>query len=236
MTRSRTVTFAFVAVALAAFLFGGTGWVSGMFGPRVMLDASGQLGTRDAAPAPKTEPGAAPAKLPTSGAAGAAARVFTSVSAAPAAREAKGYTLEARIVGKDGKAQVGVEVGFYDRRELLGPREMLVGVVKTDGYGVASIDYLPAEGGTHTIAARPTQWDRLAATEATTSLQAVRVAPSTYARERLPLDGFSPRLPYAAAAVLFAILGLFAFVVLGTAFVIPRGARSTPYMGRAREI
>ncbi|MDO8506237.1 MAG: hypothetical protein Q7S41_01365 [Candidatus Limnocylindria bacterium] len=235
MTRYRGL--ALVVAILAAFMLfgGGAGVVSGLFGPRVMLNASGQVGQHgQTTPTSSGEQAAAPA-LQISGVAGAAARVFTSLSVEPAAKEARGYAIEARLVGKDGKPLADTEIAFYDVVELLGPREMLIGAAKTDGFGTAAIDYLPAEGGTHTIAARPTQWDRLAATQATATIQAARVAPTTYAHEQLPLDSFSTRVPYVGAFVLLAIWALFAFVVLGSAYRIPRGAHRTPYIGRARE-
>jgi hypothetical protein len=236
MTRYRGFTIGFAFILAGVLLYGGTTLVSGLFGPRVMLTTSGQLGPgQPAAPTVPHEQAAAPA-LQTSGVAAAAARAFTTVTSAQAKREDKGYTLEARLVGKDGKAIANTDIAFYDVLQLLGTREMLIAVAKTDGYGVATIEYLPASGGRHTINVRPLQWDRLAATQATATIDAARVAPVVYARERLPLDPFSARLPAIGTAVVAVIWGLFAFVVLGSAYLIPRGKRSSPYMGKAREV
>lgn len=238
MTRGRALTLTFVAVFTAVVIYGGTtGSFARLFGPRAMLDVSGQQhGGSHPGAAPVTGEQQAPAVLAVSGAPAAAARVFTTATVEPAKKEAKGYTLGARLVGKDGKALVDTEVAFYDVVAFQGPREMLVGVAKTDGFGTASLDYLPAQGGTHTINVRPTQWDRLAATQATATIDAARVAPSTYARERLPLDPFSARLPSVGALVVLAVWALFALVILGSAYLIPRGARRSPYIGKAREI
>ncbi len=239
MTRRHAVTLAFVAVFTAVVLYGGTtGSFARLFGPRALLDVSGQQhgGSHPgAAPVTSGEQPAAPA-LQVSGAPAAAARVLTTVTVEPAKKEAKGYTIGARLVGKDGKALADTEVAFYDVLAFQGPREMLVGVAKTDGFGTASLDYLPAQGGTHTINVRPTQWDRLAATQATATIDAARVAPSTYARERLPLDPFSARLPSVGAAVVLAVWALFALVMFGSAYLIPRGAHRSPYIGNAREV
>jgi hypothetical protein len=236
MSRTRGLALIVVAFLAAFMLFGGGARaVSGLFGPRVMLDASGQLAQQGQSAPSSSGARAAPA-LQVSGVAPTAARALTSLSVQPATKEARGYALEARLVGKDGKALVGTEIAFYDVVELLGPREMWIGAAKTDGFGTVAIDYLPAEGGAHTIVARPTQWDRLAATQATATIQAVRVAPTTYAREDLPLDPFSVRVPSVGAFVLLSIWALFAFVVFGTAYRIPRGVHRSPYPGRAREI
>ncbi len=237
MTRNRAATLAFVGILTAVVLIGGsTGTFGKLFGPSVMLDASGQLRQHGGAPAMSGgQPAAAPA-LQSSGVASAAARAFTAVSVAPARREANGYAIEARLVGKDGKGLVDIEIAFYDVLALLGPREMLIGTAKTDGFGTASIEYLPAQGGTHTVNVRPLQWDRLGATQATVTIEAARVAPATYARERLPLDPFSSRLPSIGAVVVLAIWALFAFIVLGSAYLIPRGAKRSHYMGKAKEV
>lgn len=236
MTRRHAITFASIGLLTAVVLYGGvTGSFSKLLGPRVMLDGAAQL--HDSGVAPGTTGQQAPPRvLEPSGVAAAAARAFTSASVQPAKREDRGYTLEARLVGKDGKALVDTEIAFYDVLPLLGQREMLIGTATTDGFGTASLDYLPAEGGTHTINVRPVRWDRLAATQATTTIEVARVAPVTYARERLPLDPFSSRLPSIGAAVVLVIWALFAFIVLGSAYLIPRGTKRSHYMGRAKEV
>lgn len=235
MTKRQAINAASIALLTLAVVSGGvSGTFNRVLGARVMIDRSAQL----AGGAPHEQGGEAkPAPaLEASGVAASTAKVLTSVSVAEARKEANGYAIEARIVGRDGKAIADVEVAFYDVLPLLGPREMLIGTAKTDGFGTASINYLPAQGGTHTINVRPTQWDRLAATQATATIAATRVAPVTYARERLPLDPFSVRLPSIGALLVLAIWGLFALIVLGTAYLIPRGAHRSPYMGKAKEV
>lgn len=235
MTKRQAINAASIALLTLAVVSGGlSGTFNRVLGARVMIDRSVQL----SGGAPHTEGGEtkpAPA-LEVSGVAASAAKVLTSVSVAEARTQANGYAIEARVVARDGKALADVEVAFYDVLPLLGPREMLIGTAKTDGFGIASLNYLPAQGGTHTINVRPTQWDRLAATQATATIAATRVAPVAYARERLPLDPFSVRLPSVGALLVLAIWGLFALIVLGTAYLIPRGARRSPYMGKAREV
>lgn len=236
MTRRRALTFVLVAGFTAVVLYGGSsGLVTGLFGPRVMLDVSAPLVGHPSAPAASSDQAAAPA-LHTSGVSGAAARVLTTVSVAPATRELSGFTIEARLATKDGKPLAETEVAFYDVVTLMGPREMLIGTAKTDGHGSATINYLPPQLGTHTINVRPTQWDRLAATQATATFDAIRAAPVTYARERLPLEPFSLRLPAFGIAAVAAVYAIFAFVVLGSLYFIPRSGQRDPYMGRAREV
>lgn len=235
MTRRRSISFAVIGVFTAVILYGG---VSGLFGPRMKLEVSGQLsgGPHGAAVPATTNGQGAVTTIPVSGVATSAARVLTTVSVEPAKKETNGYAIEARVVGKDGKALPDTEVAFYDVVALLGPREMLIGTAKTDGFGIATVNYLPPQGGTHTINVRPVRWDVIAATQASTKIEAARVAPIAYARERLPLDPFSVRLPSIGAVVVLAVWLLFALIVLGTAYLIPRGARRSPYMGNAREI
>lgn len=234
MTKRQAINAASIALLTLAVVSGGlSGTFNRVLGARVMIDRSAQLSGGAPQQGGETKP--APA-LEASGVAASTAKVLTSVSVAEARTEANGYAIEARIVGRDGRAAPDVEVAFYDVLPLLGPREMLIGTAKTDGFGIASLNYLPAQGGTHTINVRPTQWDRIAATQATATIAATRVAPVTYARERLPLDPFSVRLPSIGALLVLAIWGLFALIVLGTAYLIPRGARRSPYMGKAREV
>lgn len=236
MTRRRALTFVAVAALTVVVLYGGTSGLTRLFGPRVALDVSGQqLRPGNAAPAASSDGASAPT-LQASGVAISAARVLTSVSIEPARRETSGFTIEARLVGKDGKPVADTEVAFYDVVTHAGQREMLIGTAKTDGHGSATINYLPPQLGARTINVRPTQWDKLAATQATATFDATRAAPITYAREPLPLDPFSARLPGFGIAAVAAVYALFAFVVLGSLVVIPRHAQRSHYMGNAKEI
>ncbi len=229
----RLLAAAAVAVGALALLSwgGGLGGLVARVSPGVVLDTShtqthaGPAGGGAAQPVTVAPSGADPAN----------ARVVTSVSVQRAARAGRGYTIAARLVAKDRADLNGIDVAFYDIRPLLGTREMLIGSATTNGSGVAQLSYLPAEPGKHEIVARPVSWDQLQATEAHASFQADAVAPAAYVREHLPLERFSAPLPYAAALVLVGVWGLFAFIVLGSLYVIPRHTRRAPHLAhRAR--
>lgn len=236
MTKKRNLALIAVAVVAIALLAGNGTFVRGLFGPRAMLDVSGQQGQHAATdqggggitPAGQVVPGTGPAA--------AAAKATTSLSVQPDSRGDRGYVLQARVATNDGKPVANAVVRFYDVVQLLGSREMLIGAKATDGQGTVSLSYLPAQGGTHQIVARPAN-SQLAATTGNASFDASVVAPSTYARERLPLDRFSVNLPVAGETVLLLVWGVFAFVVIGSLIRIPRGARNrSPLPRQAREI
>lgn len=236
MTRKRNLALIGVAVIAIAVLAGNGSLVRGLFGQRAMLDVSAQGGQQQAA-MPSSAASAAPQTLPSSGPAAAAAKAITSVGITPDTRGDRGYVIDARVVTKEGKPVANAVVRFYDITELLGTREMLIGTETTDGLGTVSLFYKPAQGGTHQIVARPAN-AALAATDGRATFDATVVAPSTYARERLPLDRFSVNLPMAGQTLLLVVWGLFAFVLVGSLIRIPRSAHrdDIPLTRKAREI
>ena len=145
-----------------------------------------------------------------------------SVRVDPSKKAGAGYVVEAQVLGKDGSAVNEVAVRFYDVVDLLGPREMLIGTEPTDGQGRATLTYMPAEAGAHTVIARYVA--RSAPGEARTTFQADLSAASTYEREHLPLADVSESLPPVAAAVLLAVWALFAFALVGAV----RGIATAP--------
>lgn len=234
MTKKNLALIGLAAVAIA-LLAGNGRLITGLFGPRAMLDVSAGQGQQHAA-VPSSGTSANPQTLPSSGPAAAAAKATTSVSITPDTRADRGYLVDARLVTKEGKPIANALVRFYDVVELLGPREMLIGAETTDGLGTVSMFYKPAQGGTHQIIARPANAE-LAATDGRTTFDATVVAPPAYARERLPLDRFSVNLPAAGQTILLVVWGTFAFVLIGSLIRIPRGAHpDTRSTRRAREI
>ena len=197
---------ALIAVGATALVLVVAGWTQGLLGPRVSLQLP-PGGAPDQRPAvSEGGPAAARPAVPAAATSGA-------VTVTPSRRADLGYVLEAQVVAKDGSPMNEVAVRFYDLVYLLGPREMLVGSERTDGRGRASLTYLPAEPGAHTIIAR---YDgRSGPAEVRTDFEADRTATAAYHRELLPLADFSRLLPAFAAAALVAVWALFAFAVIG---------------------
>lgn len=137
------------------------------------------------------------------------------VAAHASIRLEQGYVIDAHLQGSDGLSISDATVRFYDTVDLFGEREMLIGAATTDGRGLASIQYLPAQTGSHRLLVRFVGRDHYSAADgrlvldASVSAQAPRV-------EKSPLATFSDRVPYAVALIVLAVWGLIAFALSGT--------------------
>lgn len=154
------------------------------------------------APAPVLNPAATAARL--------------TLSAEPLAKAEHGYAVVTTVVAPDGKPLADASVKFFELVDLFGQREMLLSRGTTDGRGVASFSYLPAQTGHHVIVARSATQGRVTAGEGRMTLEASvaaeqpRVGPS-------PFSVFSDRVPYVAGLIVLTVWGLIAFALLGTA-------------------
>lgn len=144
----------------------------------------------------------------------------------PAEKTERGYVLEATVRAPSGDALADANVKFYELVDILGTREMLIGTGVTDGRGVASIAYLPAQTGTHQIVVRTSQAGKVSAGEARLTFEA-SVAVPTPKTERPSLAQFSDRVPYVVGALVVAVWALIGFALFGTARGVFSGARGT---------
>jgi len=231
--RTALILIGVLAIALASRSDLAANWLQGVLGPRAALFLPAQSVQHELGPHAAVAEPAAPA--PVRAAAPGGGTTSLTVSAEPSAKTEQGYILTAKLVAKDAKAVNEVTVRFYDVVDLLGPREMLIGIAATDGLGRATLAYLPAEAGRHEIVTRTAARDQGPTTEARFTLDATLAAPPAYAPEELPLASFSSFVPYAAGAVVLGVWALFAVALLGTGRRILVGARAaTPPLGTAR--
>jgi len=142
----------------------------------------------------------------------------------PSAKPEQGYVLAARLVATDGRPVNEATVRFYDLVEFFGAREMLIGSATTDGQGIATLTYLPAQLGPRAIVAKFAGRAGVAATEGRASLAAT-VAAQPYTVEPAPLSAFSSKVPYAVGAIVLAVWALIGFALIGTARGVMTGAR-----------
>ncbi len=168
------------------------------------------------------------------------ARTTATANVEPSENAELGYVIEARVANKDGRPVNQLTVQFYELVDLAGAREMLLGSATTDGFGRATVTYLPAAKGTHQIVIRSTKQGALEATEARTTFDATLADAVPYTAEVLPLAAFSERLPAVAGLVLLGVWLMFAFAFVVTPRRIERLARlavtpSRPVRGVARE-
>ena len=152
-------------------------------------------------------------------------RAVCEVSAVANTKVDLGYVLSVRLATTEGKPVNDAPVRFYESVELLGPREMLIASVVTDGQGRVSVAYLPARTGSHEIVVRFAGRDHLGAVEGRTTFEATVAAPP-YREEPMPLAAFSARVPYAVGAIVLAVWSLIAFALFGTARGIFTGAHT----------
>lgn len=162
------------------------------------------------APAPVTNPSATAARL--------------GVVAQPLEKAERGYALTTTVVAPDGKAVEDANVKFYDLVDLFGTREMFIGAATTDGRGVATIAYLPAQPGSHQLVVRFGGQGKATAGEGRMTLNATVSAPQQVT-ERNGFLTFSDRVPYAAGVIVLAVWGLIAFAFIATARGVIAGAR-----------
>ena len=157
-----------------------------------------------------------------------AARI--SAKTQPAAKTERGYVLEATVRAPSGDALADANVKFYELVDLFGTREMYIGSAVTDGRGVASITYLPAEIGTHDLVVRTTQNGKISAGEARLTFEASVAAPAV-AVQRSALAQFSDRVPYAVGILVLAVWSLIGFALIRTARDVIGGARRSSRKG-----
>ncbi len=211
--------------AAAAVVLAVAGIGQGLAGGRVALMLSSGSGTHHEAAATT---GASPAPAAAAAEPGNVAPGTTaSMNIAPSRKADQGYVVEAQIAGKAGAPLNQMSVQFYDTVELLGAREMLIGTQATDGQGRASVAYLPAGGGSHTVIARYATAD--GSGEVRSTFTATVVAPDAYHAEKLPLADMSLSLPRIAGTVLLGVWLLFAFALIGAV----RGIAAAPQLATA---
>jgi len=146
------------------------------------------------------------------------------VDAKPSAKLEQGYTIGVRLLVTQTQPVAGAMVHLYEVVDLFGSKEMLIGMVTTDGQGQGSLNYLPAQRGSHEIVARFPGMPGYASTEGRTTFQADIAAPP-YVVEPAPLVDFTSKVPYAVGALVLAVWGLIAYALIGTARGITSGAR-----------
>lgn len=146
------------------------------------------------------------------------------VEVKPSAKLEQGYTIGVRLLVTQTQPVAAAMVHIYEVVDLFGSKEVLIGMVTTDGQGQASLNYLPAQRGSHEIVARFPGMPGYASTEGRTTFQAEIAAPP-YVVEPAPLADFTSKVPYAVGALVLAVWGLIAYALIGTARGITSGAR-----------
>lgn len=227
MTR-KLIPFA-AAIALLLFFIGpGRGFLPTALPGRPAVSAAPQVAdhAHDATTGNASTIGLAPS--PVTSPASTAARVNVAVTAAPEA--ARGYVIAATALGPDGRPLADAPLRFYELVDLFGTREMQIGSGTSDGRGVVTLTYLPAQPGTHDLVVRTSAVGKVTAGEGRTSFDASVSAPQSKV-ERPLLAIFSDRVPYAAGLIVLSVWSLIAFALFATARGVIRGARRTTRKG-----
>jgi hypothetical protein len=221
----RRIVIAFAAVAIAATLLLGLG--------RSLLPAATRPVTALAAPATDAATATHAGHDTVSAPAARVAitqppdRARVEVTTRAAAKAEQGYVIGARVVSPDGRPVNDAVVRFYDLVDFFGPREELIGTVRTDGQGNASLSYLPVSTGPHDIAVRFAGQGSLVPSVGTATFEATVAAPP-YRSDEPALLAFTRLVPYAAGAIVLSVWGLIAFALFGTARGIAvRAAKTT---------
>lgn len=168
------------------------------------------------APAAVTNPAASAARL--------------GLAAQPLEKTERGYALSTTLTGPDGNAIADATVRFYALVDLFGQREMIIGSSVTDGRGVATLDYLPAQTGTQQIVSRFSGQGKVTAGEGRMQFEATVAAPRPVA-EGNPFHSFADRVPYGAALLVFAVWALIGFALIATV----RGVIGAAHPSRGKE-
>jgi hemin uptake protein HemP len=125
--------------------------------------------------------------------------------------------LSATLFGPSGKLVSDHQVQFYQRVDLFGPREALLGTSTTDSSGVAVLVYEPVERGRLSLLARYAGDDSLPRAESTASVD-VSDTNAPLPSEPLPFAALRPWLPLgiggAVASVWLVLLSVFAVAVI----------------------
>ncbi len=149
------------------------------------------------------------------------APVLKVIGASPG--RAKGQlTISATLTAPDGKPLGGREVSFYQRVDILGPREASLGTATTDSTGTASLAYQPAQAGKQTIGARYAGGEGFGKAEAAATIDVAQAA-ELYPAEPAPFGLVGEWLPYALGATVLAVWGVLLAVLVGTVLKL-RGA------------
>ncbi len=126
--------------------------------------------------------------------------------------------LSATLFDADGKTISDESISFYQKVELLGPRESFLGSATTDSTGVAGLVYEPAEQGRQTIVARFSGTTKYAASN-TNAVIEVREAVPPFESRPLPLASIREWFPIGLGTAVLAtwavLLGGFLNTVLG---------------------
>ena len=125
--------------------------------------------------------------------------------------------LSATLVGPNGKLLADQQIQFYQRVDLFGQREALLGASSTDSSGVAVLVYEPVERGRLSLVARFAGDASLAKAESTASVDVIDTT-EALPTEPLPFAALRPWLPFgiggAVASVWLVLLGVFALAVV----------------------
>ena len=132
--------------------------------------------------------------------------------------------LSATLTTADGKPLSNRRVDFYQRVEMLGARDALLGSATTDSTGTASLAYQPAQAGKQTIKVLFAGAEGYAAAEASSQVEVTQVG-TLYPEEPMPFGLIGAWLPYALGAAVLAVWIVLLSVLLNTALGI-RGAAS----------
>jgi hypothetical protein len=121
--------------------------------------------------------------------------------------------LSATLVGPGGKLLADRQIQFYQRVDLFGPREALLGASSTDSSGVALLVYEPVERGRLSLVARFVGDPSLGKAESTASVDVIDTN-EPLPNEPLPFAALRPWLPFgiggAVASVWLVLLSVFA--------------------------
>jgi hypothetical protein len=140
------------------------------------------------------------------------------------ARAAKGHlTLRATLTSAAGRPLGDRTVDFYQRVQLFGDREALIGTGTTDSTGYVAIDYQPVEDGSQMILVRFHGDPVAGSAEASATIQ-VRDSIPVYAPPPLPLAGVRQWLPLGLATLVLATWAVLIGVTARAIFGI-KGAR-----------
>jgi len=151
-------------------------------------------------------------------------RVVAEVMVEHAPKAEQGYLVEVKMRTSEGRPLNDATVAFYEKVELFGAREMLIGTARTDGQGFGEILYLPARTGSHEIVVRFSGREHVLPLELRHVFDAT-VAAVPYEVATPPLAAFSARVPYGVGLVVLSVWALIAFAFFGTLIRIRRGAR-----------
>ncbi len=144
----------------------------------------------------------------------------------PRTTQTKGQlVLSATLSTADGKAVSDQDVSFYEKVDLLGEREALLGTATTDTSGAAGLVYLPSETGRQTIVARFAGSAKLAASS-TNSIIDVREAKSPFESQPLPLSSIRAWFPIGLGTAVLATWAVLLGGFLNTTIGIRAASRS----------